>query len=236
MAEAAHTAAKATEGAPASVNGAALVFDPSGALWWPDERLLTVADLHFEKGSAFAARRGALLPPYDTRETLARLEAACARYRPRTVVALGDSFHDLDAAGRLGADEVGRIRALTETHDWIWIEGNHDPQPPGELGGTVAAAMACGPLLFRHQPLDGPQAGEVAGHLHPAARVTVRGRALRRRCFVTDGQRLILPSFGAYTGGLDVRDPAFAFLLAGPFHAWMIGRDRVYPIASRRLG
>ncbi|MBI1179155.1 MAG: ligase-associated DNA damage response endonuclease PdeM [Alphaproteobacteria bacterium] len=224
------------EKALAAVNGAALLFDPSGALWWPEERLLAVADLHFEKGSAFAARRGVLLPPYDTRETLARLEAVCVRYRPKLVVALGDSFHDLEAAGRLSADEAARIRALTAAHDWLWIEGNHDPQPPEELGGRVAAMMACGPLLFRHQPLPGPQPGEVAGHLHPAAKVTVRGRGLRRRCFVSDGSRLILPSFGAYTGGLDVRDPAFAFLLAGSFHAWMIGQDRVYPVPGRKLG
>jgi hypothetical protein len=224
------------EGALATVNGAALMFDPSGALWWPDKGLLAVADLHFEKGSAFAARRGVLMPPYDTRETLARLETVCARYRPRLVVALGDSFHDLKAAGRLTDHETGRIRALTAAHDWLWIEGNHDPEPPEDLGGRVASMMACGPLTFRHLPQPGVQAGEVAGHLHPAAKVRVRGRSLRRRCFVTDGSRLILPSFGAYTGGLDVRDPAFAFLLAGPFHAWMIGQDRVYPVPSRKLG
>ncbi len=219
----------------ASVNGAALLFDRSGAAWWPEERMLVVADLHFEKGSSFA-RRGVLLPPYDTRETLARLEAACAVYEPRTVVALGDSFHDLDAAGRLAPDEIDRIRALTGRHEWYWIEGNHDPEPPRDLGGRCVAALACGPLTFRHLPRHGARPGEVAGHLHPAARVTVRGRGLRRRCFVTDGSRLILPSFGAYTGGLDVLDKAFAGLLAPSFHAWMIGQDRVYPVASRKLG
>ncbi|MEN3952070.1 ligase-associated DNA damage response endonuclease PdeM [Iodidimonas sp. SYSU 1G8] len=224
------------EMATASVNGAALVFDRSGAAWWPEERLLVVADLHFEKGSAFAARRGVLLPPYDTRETLARLEQACAYYRPKTVIALGDSFHDMQAAGRLAASEVAQIRALTSAHEWYWIEGNHDPKPPEDLGGWVAGTLACGPLTFRHLPQPGTQPGEVAGHLHPAAKVTVRGRGLRRRCFVTDGSRLILPSFGAYTGGLDVLDRAFAFLLAGPFHAWMIGKERVYPVASRKLG
>ncbi|MGE0665493.1 MAG: ligase-associated DNA damage response endonuclease PdeM [Sphingomonadales bacterium] len=220
----------------ATVNGAALLFDPSGAMWWPEERMLVVADLHFEKGSSFAARRGVLLPPYDTRETLARLEALCGLYAPQAVIALGDSFHDLEAAGRLGEDEVERIRALTSARDWYWIEGNHDPKPPGDLGGSCVATLACGPLLFRHLPQPGAQPGEVAGHLHPAARVTVRGRGLRRRCFVTDGSRLILPSFGAYTGGLDVRDRAFAGLLGPSFHAWMIGQDRVYPVASRRLG
>lgn len=221
--------------AAASVNGAAMVFDRSGAAWWPEERLLVVADLHFEKGSSFAARRGVLLPPYDTRETLARLEAACAFYRPKTVIALGDSFHDLGAAGRLGVGELASIRALTGGCDWYWIEGNHDPKPPENLGGWCVAMLACGPLTFRHLPQRGDQPGEIAGHLHPAARVTVRGRGLRRRCFVTDGSRLILPSFGAYTGGLDVRDPAFAGLLAPRFHAWMIGQDRVYPVSSGKL-
>ncbi len=220
----------------ASVNGAALLFDRSGAMWWPDERMLVVADLHFEKGTSFAARRGVLLPPYDTRETLARLETLCGFYDPKTVIALGDSFHDLGAAGRLGGDELSRIRALTAGREWYWIEGNHDPKPPENLGGWCVATLACGPLSFRHLPQPGSQPGEVAGHLHPAARVTVRGRGLRRRCFVTDGSRLILPSFGAYTGGLDVRDRAFAGLLAPSFHAWMIGQDRVYPVASRRLG
>lgn len=221
--------------AMASVNGAGLVFDRSGAAWWPEERLLAVADLHFEKGSSFAARRGVLLPPYDTRETLSRLEAACARYRPKTVIALGDSFHDLGAAGRLSAGDIARIRALTADHEWYWIEGNHDPKPPDDLGGWCVATLACGPLVFRHLPRPGSQQGEVAGHLHPAARVVARGRSLRRRCFVTDGNRLILPSFGAYTGGLDVLDRAFAFLFAEPFHAWMIGQDRVYPVTSRKL-
>ncbi|MEN3975539.1 ligase-associated DNA damage response endonuclease PdeM [Emcibacter sp. SYSU 3D8] len=223
------------ETAMASVNGAALVFDRSGAAWWPEERLLAVADLHFEKGSSFAARRGVLLPPYDTRETLQRLEAACAYYRPRTVIALGDSFHDLGAAGRLSAGDVARIRALTAGHEWYWIEGNHDPQPPEGLGGWCAASLACGPLLFRHLPQPGTQPGEVAGHLHPAARVVVRGRGLRRRCFATDGRRLILPSFGAYTGGLDVLDRAYGSLFTESFHAWMIGQDRVYPVASGKL-
>jgi DNA ligase-associated metallophosphoesterase len=219
----------------AVVNGAALLFDRSGAAWWPEERMLVVADLHFEKGSSFAARRGVLLPPYDTRETLSRLEAACDFYRPKTVIALGDSFHDLGAAGRLSADEIARIRVLTGAHEWYWIEGNHDPKPPEDLGGWCVATLACGPLLFRHLPQPGAQHGEVAGHLHPAARVVSRGRSLRRRCFVTDGKRLILPSFGAYTGGLDVLDRAFGGLFSGAFHAWMIGQDRIYPVASRRL-
>ena len=216
------------------VNGAKIAFDPSGAMCWPDERLLVVADLHFEKGSA-QARKGSLIPPYDTRETLNRLEAVVATHDPATVVCLGDSFHDLDAAGRLTTNEFTRIAALTAARDWVWIEGNHDPQPPGHLGGRVTDMLEIGPLTFRHEPQVGAPPGEVAGHLHPAARVRVRGRGLRRRSFVSDGSRLILPSFGAYTGGLDVFDPAFAMLLRAPFHVWMLGKDRLYKVPSKRL-
>ncbi len=216
------------------INGAHVAFDPSGAMWWPDERLLVVADLHFEKGSA-QAQKGQLIPPYDTRETLTRLETVIAAHDPAVVVCLGDSFHDLEAAGRLTDHEIGRIAALTAARDWVWIEGNHDPQPPRHLGGRVTDMLEIGTLLFRHLPQEGWQPGEVAGHLHPAARVRVRGRSLRRPCFVSDGSRLILPSFGAYTGGLDVLNPAFAFLLREPFHAWMIGQNQLYKISSKRL-
>lgn len=218
----------------ATVNGAQLIFDLSGAMVWPRENLLVVSDMHFEKGSSFAAK-GQLLPPYDTRETLSRLESAIRLHAPQTVICLGDSFHDLGAAGRLDDDAIERIRALTAAHDWVWIEGNHDPVPPKHLGGRVAETLEIGPLTFRHLPQEGPHPGEVAGHLHPAARVRVRGRGLRRPCFVTDGSRLILPSFGAYTGGLDVLDPAFAFLLAQEFRAWLIGQDRLYPVSSKKL-
>lgn len=209
--------------------------DISGGLMLCDSATLVVADLHFEKGSAFAAR-GVHLPPYDTRSTLGLLEDLCRRLRPARVVALGDSFHDGGARARMAEGDIERIRALTAAHAWTWVVGNHDPEPPADLGGTVTDTVEVGPLLLRHEPRPAPATGEIAGHLHPAASVIVRGRHLRRRCFVTDGTRLVMPAFGAYTGGLDVLSEPFGGLFDGrSFEAWMIGRDRVYPVSGRRL-
>ncbi len=142
-------------------------LDPSGVLHWPEEDLVVVADLHLEKGSS-AAVRGCFVPPYDTRATLMALEAVVRRLRPRRVVALGDSFHDRRAEERLAPADADRIRALTSAHDWIWVGGNHDPEPPKALGGTACDVVAIGPLVLRHEPAKGAQPGEVAGHLHPA--------------------------------------------------------------------
>ena len=209
--------------------------DVSGALMLCDSATLVVSDLHFEKGSAFAAH-GVHLPPYDTRSTLGLLEEVCRRLRPARVVALGDSFHDGGARARMADCDLERIRALTAAHAWTWVVGNHDPEPPADLGGTVADTVETGPLLLRHEPRPAPATGEIAGHLHPAASVVVRGRHLRRRCFVTDGTRLIMPAFGTFTGGLDVLSRPFGGLFDGRrFEAWMIGRDRVYPVSGRRL-
>ena len=217
-----------------TVNGARVLADLSGAALVMEEGALLVADLHFEKGSAFAAR-GQLLPPYDTRATLTRLGEAIARLRPRRVIALGDSFHDLGAHGRMHAADIAAIRALVASvEDWVWIEGNHDPAPPPALGGRFTAQMTLGPLTLRHEPQMGAEPGEVAGHLHPCARVAGRGRSVRRRCFLTDARRLILPAFGAYAGGLNARDAAFASLFERPAVAWMLGRERVYPVPVKR--
>jgi metallophosphoesterase superfamily enzyme len=124
---------------------------------------------------------------------------------------------------------------MREGRRWVWIAGNHDPEPPAGLGGEVCDALRLGPLCFRHQPRAEAPAGEVAGHLHPKAAVTVKGRRLIRRCFATDGRRLVLPAFGAYAGGLDVLDPAFRPYFDGDFRAFMLGRDEVYPVASAKL-
>ena len=215
--------------------GARLTPDPSGALWWAAERMLIAADLHLEKGSAYAAR-GQMLPPYDTHATLTRLEGACERLKPRTVVLLGDTFHDRNAEERLADDARARlIRLVAAVENWTWILGNHDPAPPQGLGGRVAEEIYLGPLVLRHEPQARPSAGEIAGHLHPAARVSVRGRSIRRRCFVTDGERLVMPAFGAYAGGLDVFDPALRDLFAPQFHAFMLGKGAVHAITSKRL-
>jgi DNA ligase-associated metallophosphoesterase len=216
------------------VAGVALVADCAGALYWPDEGLLVVADLHLEKGSSYA-RRGVLLPPYDTAATLARLSALIARYAPRNVIALGDSFHDGDGPQRVQPDDRAMLASLQRGREWIWIAGNHDPQPVDGLGGTSAAMLAIGPLVFRHAPERGAAEGEIAGHLHPVARVNGRGRTVSRRCFATDGQRMVMPAFGAFAGGLNVRDRAFADVFESlAFIAHLLGEERLYAIAARR--
>ncbi|GGF80808.1 metallophosphatase [Azorhizobium oxalatiphilum] len=214
-----------------ALHGCAIRLDPRGALVWPDEGLLVVADLHLEKGSAFA-RRGQMLPPYDTTETLARLEALVAAHQPRTIVALGDSFHDRWGAERLSPDARSRLSALQAGRNFIWIAGNHDPEPHADLQGDWARELRIGPLVLRHEPGETHEPGEIAGHLHPVARLVVRGRSIRRRCFATDGHRLVLPALGAYAGGLNVRHGAVAGLFAGGFEAHMLGADRTYRIAS----
>lgn len=215
------------------IAGAALATDHSGALFWEAERLLVVADLHFEKGSAFAERR-VFLPPYDTAATLARLGALVARYRPAGIVALGDSFHDGRAIARMTASDADALRALGRGRDWIWIAGNHDPEARTDFGAAFAE-WRLGPLTFRHEPQAGAQPGEIAGHLHPAARVVTRAGALRRRCFVGDAQRLVLPAFGAFTGGLNIRDAAFAGLFAGgDVAAHVLGRAATHRVPLAR--
>ncbi|MEQ8177020.1 MAG: ligase-associated DNA damage response endonuclease PdeM [Amphiplicatus sp.] len=216
-----------------SVNGVRLEATPSGALYWREEETLVVADLHFEKGSAFA-RRGVLLPPYDTRTTLKRLSAVIHQYQPQRVISLGDAFHDRAAEARMDEADAALLETMMKGRDWIWVLGNHDPIPPKRFAGEVVAAKRIGRLVLRHEPTEGPSPGELAGHLHPCARVVCDGRTLRRRCFASDGERMVLPAFGAYAGGLNVLDEAFAPLF-GPVTAWVIGRSAVYPVGEARL-
>lgn len=212
--------------------GIPLLADPSGALYWPERNLLAVADLHLEKGSSFAAR-GQLLPPYDTAATLARLGRLIAHYAPRVVVAVGDSFHDGGGPQRLVQDDHDNLRGLQRGRDWIWITGNHDPEPASDIGGMFHETFAIGALTFRHLPTG--IAGEVSGHLHPVARVAHRGQAVSRRCFAADANRMVMPAFGAYTGGLNVRDAAFADLFSTlKFTAHMLGEGRLYAFAAKR--
>jgi DNA ligase-associated metallophosphoesterase len=216
------------------VAGVALVADCAGVLYWAEEGLLVVADLHLEKGSSFA-RRGILLPPYDTAATLSRLARLIARFDPRTVIALGDSFHDGGGPDRVADADRASLLALQRGRDWIWVAGNHDPEPVDGVGGMSAELVAIGPLTFRHQPLPDAVDGEIAGHLHPVARVSGRGRMVSRRCFAADPRRLVMPAFGAYTGGLNVRDRAFARVFETlAFTAHMLGERRVYAVAAKR--
>lgn len=214
------------------VAGVTLVADCAGALYWPEEGALIVADLHLEKGSSYASR-GVLLPPYDTAATLGRLAHLIARYAPRAVIALGDSFHDGEGPRRLTDRDRAALAALQRGRDWLWVAGNHDPDPSDRLEGSYAATLAIGALMFRHEPQPGEVTGEVAGHLHPVARVSGRGRTVRRRCFASDRRRVVLPAFGAYAGGLNVRDRAFADLFGTrTFTAHMLGEARLYAFAA----
>ena len=214
------------------VAGIDLVADLSGAFLWDDERVLVISDLHLEKGSSFA-RRGVLLPPYDSAASLARLAALVLRHDPRLVIALGDSFHDREAHERLSVADRDAIGTMQRGRDWIWIAGNHDPALPPSIGGRVATELLYGPLTFRHEPTGA--VGEIAGHLHPKARVATRGRAIDRRCFASDGSRAIMPAFGAYAGGLSIRDSAFsAIFRSTDFTAHVLGDRRMHVIAAAR--
>jgi uncharacterized protein len=214
------------------IAGTVLLADATGALYWPEERLLAIADLHLEKGSSFAAR-GVLLPPYDTAATLSRIAHLIARYAPRAVIALGDSFHDADGHARLRSGERDALTAFQRGRDWIWIAGNHDPDSAKVVGGNFSDALAINGLTFRHEP--GGASGEIAGHLHPVARVITRGGRISRRCFASDGARLVMPAFGAYAGGLNIRHRAFADVFGTlAFTAHVLGRGRLYVMTAER--
>lgn len=220
--------------APIHIAGERLMLDPSGVLLWPEHDLLAVSDLHLEKGTAFA-RQGMLLPPWDTRATLDRLALLLRRYRPKIVVALGDSFHDRGGAGRLPAAEIARIVAMTGAARFIWVFGNHDPEPALELGGDWVDEFSLGALIFRHQGKSSvglsESAGEICGHHHPKAAVAVRGGTQSRACFVTDARRVMLPAFGAYTGGLDVTHPEIGGLFPRGGRVFLLGRERLFSFA-----
>ena len=213
--------------------GRPVVLDCSGAMWLPDEGLLVVSDLHFEKGSHYAAK-GIPLPPYDTRATLDALERLVRLCRPKTILSLGDAFHDVGAEARMDESDARRLEGLCEAADWIWILGNHDPQPPKRFRGHATEATVAGGLAFVHEPGDTDD-WQVAGHLHPCAVAAKGGRGVRKPCFVTDGERLVMPAFGAFTGGLNVLDEAFAPHFE-EFAVFMLGDARVFqvPVSSLR--
>jgi len=228
---------EAVTAAAIEIAGVHAVCDPLGALHLPHSETLVVSDLHLEKSAAFA-RRGMMLPPYDTALTLDLLDVVIARYRPRRVISLGDSFHDAHGAARLPGCAAGRLRRLMTGREWYWIAGNHDPDRPGDLDGHSVREVQLDGLRFRHEPSaeSGTARGEVAGHLHPAARVVRRGKGVRRPCFATDGERLILPSFGVMTGGLNLRHGAFHGLFdRHRLTAHLLGRERIYSVPFARL-
>lgn len=220
---------------PISIAGKAFVADMSGALYWPSEDALIVADLHLEKGSAFAAR-GQLLPPYDSRETLAKLAAAIDHYDAATVIALGDSLHDLAAADRMEEETRETLRIMQSDREWIWVTGNHDPAIPNALGGHVLGELTVEGITLRHEPKPGRVTHEIAGHMHPAARIYLHGYSIRRPCFVGNGRRLVVPAFGTYAGGLNILDTAFEPLFGNDgMSVWLLGQEGLYPVATRIL-
>lgn len=219
-----------------SIHGEPFTVLPEGGLWHDGERLLVIADLHLEKGSAFAARGHGLMPPYDTAATLALLGKLIARLDPRVVIALGDSFHDRDAGARIHAADTETLCALQAGRDWIWIAGNHDPEPPACVRGEWHADVRFGRVVLRHEPSQRAGDGEIAGHLHPVAKIHVRGASVRRRCVASDGRRAILPAFGVYAGGMNVMGRAFRDLFTpGALHAFMLGRNGVYRMPESHL-
>jgi uncharacterized protein len=217
-------------GAEIAVNGVAAVCDSLGALYLPDHGVLIVSDLHLEKAAAFA-RRGMMLPPYDTLATLKLLSAVIARYDPKTVISLGDNFHDRRGSALMPEPFRAMIAELARGRDWIWINGNHDPDGTVDLPGQCADELVLSGLVFRHEPSLVAGKGEIAGHLHPSATVGRRGKYVRRPCFATDGRRLVMPAFGVLTGGLDLKHKAMHGLFdRAQLIAHLLGRDRIYSV------
>jgi hypothetical protein len=215
--------------------GQTLLFDPAGAMLLPEHNLLCISDLHLEKGAAFA-RRGQLLPPWDTLATLRILEGVIARHNPKIVVSLGDNFHDRTGSVHMPVEFRLMINSMARGREWIWINGNHDPDGVTDLAGISADTLDYAGLHFRHEPQKTSQAGEIAGHLHPAATLWRKERAVRRPCFAIDGRRLIMPSFGVMTGGLDIDNRAFSGLFERErLTAHMLSQGRIHSFAYHLL-
>ncbi|HEX8554640.1 MAG TPA: ligase-associated DNA damage response endonuclease PdeM [Sphingomonas sp.] len=217
---------------PFSFGGHDLRALPQGALWWPARRALLVADLHLEKASWFA-RFGQMLPPYDSLATLADLSALVAVTQAREVWCLGDSFHDVGACDRLPVAARGMLTALTGATRWVWITGNHDPIVD-RCGGEVCDEVVVDGLVLRHEARTDEPRPELSGHFHPKLRVRVRGRSVARRCFVATANKLVLPAFGALTGGLDVDHPAIRRAVGAGAEALVALDDRLlrFPVAA----
>ena len=217
------------------LGGLALLPDLSGALYVPDYETLIIADLHLEQGSSLA-RRGLYVPPFDTAVTLQHLETVVANIRPRHLIFLGDSFHDGAAELRLAQAHLESLCRITANHETTWLSGNHDPHPPQSLGGVGAESLSLGPLTLRHEPIRNLDVEfEIAGHLHPGCGISQRGRHMRGKCFVSDAQRLIMPAFGAYTGGLAVSSKAFHGMFDDKASAWMLGRTAIHKFALAKV-
>lgn len=216
-----------------SFAGHAFAALPAGALYWPARRALLLADLHFEKASWFA-QFGQMLPPYDTLETLAGIEAVVARTQPAEIWCLGDSFHDIGGCDRLSEEAQARLRALTGAVNWTWITGNHDRIVADHCGGRVVDEAVVDGVVLRHEADPAEPRPELSGHFHPKLRVKLRGRGVSRRCFVATASKLILPAFGSLTGGLDAHHPEIVRAVGTGAEALIALEDRLlrFPIAA----
>ena len=215
------------------IAGERVILDPRGVAFLTEHRTLVVSDLHLEKGSAFA-RRGALLPPYDTMATLTRLSPILREYRPARIVSLGDGFHDTAGARLITGEAADLLASMAASVCWIWIRGNHDPVLPSTLPGDVLDELRVGRLRLRHMPSP-EEDGQIAGHLHPKARIAGRRRRVSRPCFVEDGHRLLMPAFGSYTGGLNVLDPAISGLFSAGCVVHVLGERKLHRPALQQL-
>ena len=219
---------------PLSFAGEEWLLTEGRALYWPRERALLVADLHLEKGSYFAGH-GQMIPPYDSRETLERVALAIRETGARRVITLGDNFHDSAGSTRLEPHACGMLEALTKAVDWVWITGNHDPKMEAKSGGSIAVELEINGMILRHMAKRGETRPELSGHYHPRVQLTVHRRHIRRPCAVVAHNdsatcgRMILPAFGALTGGMDAADPAILKALQ-PAHSI----DAIVP-TKRRL-
>lgn len=219
---------------PFLFHGAALHPLPCGALWWPGERALLVADLHLEK-ARFFANAGQFLPPYDSHETALRLAERVLETGARRLFCLGDSFHDADGADHLTDSAASVLRGISTTLDWVWITGNHDGGARFPFGRAEAELVLAG-IALRHEADGTNPTPEISGHFHPKIRLRHRGQSVARRCFLATETKLIMPAFGALTGGLDVRHPAIHRALRAPATALVPSGGRLlrFPVAEGR--
>ena len=206
-----------------------LIADISGALFWPEKQTVIFSDLHLEKGSWFA-KQNVLLPPYDTLDTLNRVEKVVNYFKPTRVISLGDSFHDDTWMERISKAQIAKILNLTNNYEWFWIQGNHDPSGVPSLGGINLNDYLDPPLTFRHEAKRETRDGEVSGHFHPKAKIKLNRKSFSDRCFISDEKRVILPAFGSFTGGLNVMDKAISSFFRDDFKVFLLGsKVRQFP-------
>ena len=218
---------------PLSFAGESFIAASGGALYWPAQDALLVADLHLEKASWFA-RGGQFLPPYDSLATLTALAAEVARFGARRLLCLGDSFHDRFGCDRLPAAARAVLIEMTSALDWQWIVGNHDPGFADHGGGTLVDELEINGIVLRHEADRTDPRPEISGHFHPKLRLQIRGRQVSRRCFVASASKLILPAFGSLTGGLDASHPEILRNVGGGAAALVPVSDRLlrFPLAA----